>query len=67
MYVHIINGNVNSVSSFQQSFLNVKLWVKALQRANSEERLAVLLVGNKCDLTRQRVVEYRTAKVTLCL
>ncbi|KAJ8772478.1 hypothetical protein K2173_027655 [Erythroxylum novogranatense] len=46
----------------QESFNNVKLWLSEIDRYVSES-VNKLLVGNKCDLTSNRVVSYETAKV----
>lgn len=52
----------------QESFNNVKQWLNEIDRYASEN-VNKLLVGNKCDLTANKVVSYETAKViiTLCL
>lgn len=46
----------------QESFNNVKQWLSEIDRYASEN-VNKLLVGNKCDLTAQKVVSYETAKV----
>ena len=46
----------------QESFNNVKQWLNEIDRYASEN-VNKLLVGNKCDLTDNRVVSYDTAKV----
>ena len=48
----------------QDSFNNVKQWLNEIDRYASEN-VNKLLVGNKCDLTSKRVVDYQTAKVTV--
>lgn len=46
----------------QESFNNVKQWLNEIDRyANGS--VNKLLVGNKCDLSANRVVSYDTAKV----
>jgi Ras-related protein Rab-1A len=48
----------------QESFNNVKLWLNEIDRYASEN-VNKLLVGNKSDLTANKVVSYETAKVKL--
>ncbi|KAF6158818.1 hypothetical protein GIB67_012461 [Kingdonia uniflora] len=45
----------------QESFNNVKQWLNEIDRYASEN-VNKLLVGNKCDLTANKVVSYETAK-----
>ncbi|GFZ16545.1 RAB GTPase homolog 1C [Actinidia rufa] len=45
----------------QESFNNVKQWLNEIDRYASEN-VNKLLVGNKCDLTAQKVVSYETGK-----
>ena len=47
----------------QESFNNVKQWLNEIDRYASEN-VNKLLVGNKCDLTSKRAVDYQTAKVS---
>lgn len=46
----------------QDSFNNVKQWLSEIDRYASEN-VNKLLVGNKSDLTANKVVSYETAKV----
>lgn len=46
----------------QESFNNVKQWLNEIDRYASEN-VNKLLVGNKNDLTSQKVVSTETAKV----
>lgn len=48
----------------QESFNNVKQWLNEIDRYASEN-VNKLLVGNKCDLTANKVVSYETAKVDI--
>ncbi|KAH9788682.1 ras-related protein RABD2a [Citrus sinensis] len=45
----------------QESFNNVKQWLNEIDRYASDN-VNKLLVGNKCDLTANKVVSYETAK-----
>lgn len=45
----------------QESFNNVKQWLLEIERY-AGENVVKLLVGNKCDLTTKKVVDYSTAK-----
>uniref|UniRef100_A0A915B2V7 Uncharacterized protein n=2 Tax=Ascarididae TaxID=6250 RepID=A0A915B2V7_PARUN len=45
----------------QESFNNVKQWLQEIDRYACEN-VNKLLVGNKCDLTSKRAVEYNSAK-----
>ena len=46
----------------QESFTNVKTWLQEIDRYASTN-VSKLLVGNKCDLTNKKVVDFTTAKV----
>ena len=46
----------------QESFNNVKQWLHEIDRYASAD-VKKLLVGNKCDLTTKKQVEYNAAKV----
>ena len=47
----------------QESFDNVKQWLNEIDRYASHS-VNKLLVGNKCDLTANKVVSYETGKVS---
>ncbi|KHN83981.1 Ras-related protein Rab-1A [Toxocara canis] len=50
----------------QESFNNVKQWLQEIDRYACEN-VNKLLVGNKCDLTSKRAVEYNSAKAFLTM
>mmetsp|Transcript_11072 Transcript_11072/g.17475 ORF Transcript_11072/g.17475 Transcript_11072/m.17475 type:complete len:203 (+) Transcript_11072:128-736(+) len=45
----------------QESFNNVKQWMNEIDRY-ANEKVNKMLVGNKCDLTSKKVVDYNAAK-----
>ncbi|KAI6653440.1 Ras-related protein Rab-1A [Oopsacas minuta] len=45
----------------QNSFSNVKRWLQEIE-AYCSPNVPKLLVGNKCDMTSQKIVDYSTAK-----
>ena len=57
----MVNGLTDLL--LQESFNNIKQWLQEIDRYASEN-VNKLLVGNKCDLTTKKVVDYTTAKVT---
>jgi Ras-related protein Rab-1A len=48
---------------FQESFENIKVWLQAIDQY-SDQNVKKLLIGNKSDLTYDRVVGHTTAKVS---
>ena len=48
-----------------ESFDNVKMWLKEIERY-AAEYVEKLLIGNKSDLVSKKVVEYSIAKVYIC-
>lgn len=46
----------------QESFNNVKQWLNEIKKYASDN-VNKLLVGNKCDMTSERVVSYEMGKV----
>ncbi|CAD5194442.1 unnamed protein product [Musa acuminata subsp. malaccensis] len=59
-YLHLELQVVYDVTD-QESFNNVKQWLNEIDRYASDS-VNKLLVGNKCDLTANKVVSYETAK-----
>lgn len=49
----------------QETFNNVKQWLEEIDRYACDN-VNKLLVGNKCDLHTKKVVDYTTAKVSVC-
>lgn len=47
-----------------ESFNNVKQWLNEIDRYASDS-VCKLLVGNKCDLVENKVVDTQTAKVQI--
>ena len=45
----------------EKTFDNVPCWLEEVKKNTSPEA-TIMLVGNKCDLAEEKVVEYRTAK-----
>jgi len=48
--------------TWQESFNNIRQWLGEIERY-ANENVNKLLVGNKCDMTTKKVVDYTTAKV----
>ena len=48
--------------TFQESFNNVTEWLDHIEQHATED-VVIFLVGNRSDLTLDRVVDYTTAKV----
>jgi GTPase SAR1 family protein len=48
---------------FQESFENIKVWLQAIDQ-HSDQNVKKLFIGNKSDLTYDRVVGHATAKVS---
>lgn len=62
LHMHAYDTQVVYDVTDQESFNNVKQWLNEIDRYASEN-VNKLLVGNKCDLTSKKVVDYATAKV----
>ena len=45
----------------EKTFDNVPCWLEEVEKYESPEA-TVMLVGSKCDLTEEKVVDYRTVK-----
>ncbi|XP_009413276.2 GTP-binding protein YPTM2 isoform X1 [Musa acuminata AAA Group] len=61
LVVHSLDLQVVYDVTDQESFNNVKQWLNEIDRYASDN-VNKLLVGNKCDLTANRVVSFETAK-----
>lgn len=46
----------------QESFDNLHRWFDEIE-AYADKNVKKMLVGNKCDLTDKRVIDFNTAKV----
>jgi len=51
----------------QESFCSVTNWLQEVDRYTAGRNVIKFLVGNKCDLIDERVVEYTRAKVSICM
>ena len=49
----------------QESFSNVKTWLQEIDQY-ATTNVSKLLVGNKCDLTSKKVIDFTMAKVSNC-
>ena len=58
----MLNQDIELYSYSQETFNNVKQWLQEIDRYACDG-VNKLLVGNKCDLTSKKVVDYTTAKV----
>lgn len=54
---------LNHLVYLQDSFSNVKQWLEEIDRYACDN-VNKLLVGNKCDLTTKKLVDYATANVS---
>jgi len=54
--------NYHSTTIIKASFDNITNWLSEIER-HGNGNMKKLLVGNKCDLTAERVVDYEKAKV----
>ena len=52
----------NSLRTPIESFENVRMWLKEIERY-AADHVEKLLIGNKSDLVAKKVVEYSIAKV----
>jgi Ras-related protein Rab-1A len=61
-FLHIGNEQIVYDVTEMESFNNVKQWLNEIDRY-ANDSVCKLLVGNKCDLVENKVVDTQTAKV----